>query len=262
DDASKIKGAKGTEEGYLDKDATLNTYRSFATLRSDKRWTHTSENDLARADLEKLYSATQTALVQALFLSSATSDEPEASSRLKEIPLVERPAAQEKSLRRLLKTPIPPDILISLFTRDGVLEGLGKMSLNLEAHGGLFPLHSHLNHSCAPNLSVRHIPADPSAPLHSPNPSRITLIATTPIKRGDEILISYVDPSQNLRARRRALRDWDFGICRCARCLDEEQRREGDLELEAGDKARAEVNKAKGADGGELEDEIRGFLGV
>ncbi|KAG8737825.1 SET domain-containing protein 5, partial [Ceratobasidium sp. 428] len=262
DDTSKTKGARGTEEGYLDKDAALNTYRSFAALRSDKRWTHTSENDLARADLEKLYSATQTALVQALFLPSATNDESEASLRLKEIPLVERPTAQEKSLRRLLKVPIPPDILASLLTRDGVLEGLGKMSLNLEAHGGLFPLHSHLNHSCSPNLSVRHIPTDPSAPLHSPNPSRITLIATIPIKRGDEILISYVDPSQNLRARRLALRDWDFGICRCSRCLDEEQRGEENPKLEIGDEARAEVNKAKSTDGGDLEDEIRGFLGV
>ncbi|KAG8679152.1 SET domain-containing protein 5 [Ceratobasidium sp. 395] len=130
DDTSKTKGARGTEEGYLDKDAALNTYRSFAALRSDKRRTHTSENDLARADLEKLYSATQTALVQALFLPSATNDESEASLRLKEIPLVERPTAQEKSLRRLLKVPIPPDILASLLTRDGVLEGLGKMSLS------------------------------------------------------------------------------------------------------------------------------------
>ncbi|KAG8718588.1 SET domain-containing protein 5 [Ceratobasidium sp. 394] len=260
DDGSKNKGTKGAEEGYLDKDATLNTYQSFATLRSDKRWTHINENDLARAEFEKLYAAMQTALVQGLFLPPSTLDDSETSSRLKEIPLVERPPAHDKALKRLLKVPVPPAILISLFSREGVLEGLGKMSLNLESHGGLFPLHSHLNHSCAPNLSVRHIPTDPSAPLHSPNPSRITLITATPIKKDDEILVSYVDPNQDLRARRRALRDWDFGICKCGRCLGEEK----DTKPGNVDESLAGVKGAKNEsqDTGDLEDEIRGFLGV
>jgi hypothetical protein len=41
------KGGKGsTEEGYMDKDAVWDTYRTFATLRSDKRWKHTSEKQV------------------------------------------------------------------------------------------------------------------------------------------------------------------------------------------------------------------------
>ncbi|KAG8737160.1 SET domain-containing protein 5 [Ceratobasidium sp. 414] len=130
DDRSKDKGAKGVEEGYLDKDATLNTYRSFATLRSDKRWNHTSENDLARTEHEKLYTAMQTALVQGLFLLPPTSDDPETSSQLKEILLVERPPARDKALKRLLRVPVPPAVQVSLFSREGVLEGLGKMNLS------------------------------------------------------------------------------------------------------------------------------------
>lgn len=41
---SKKGGPKGaTEETALNKDEVLETYRSFATLRNDRRWTHTSE---------------------------------------------------------------------------------------------------------------------------------------------------------------------------------------------------------------------------
>ncbi|QRV85458.1 SET domain protein [Ceratobasidium sp. AG-Ba] len=239
------QGSKGgkDEEGYMDKDAILTTYNSFATLRSDKRWTHTSENDLARSANEKLFAAIQTGLVQAFYIPPPddSSLSPSLESKLKEIPLVPRSPVREKSLKKILKTPIPPEISASLFSKDGVLEGLGKMSLNLESHGGLFPLHSHLNHSCTPNLSVRHIPGD----IHGPNPSRITLIATSEIKMGEEVVISYVDPNQNVKERRRKLREWDFGICRCERCTREEK----EVVEETGGK-------------GDMEDEIRGFLGV
>ena len=49
--------------------------------------------------------------------------------------------------------------------------------LDLEGHGGLYILHSHLNHSCAPNVSVRH--------LHqSTNLSRVSLVAKRDIAVG------------------------------------------------------------------------------
>ena len=79
------------------------------------------------------------------------------------------------------------------FSYDVFLRNLGRMSLStfapclyrsirlspsdLEGHGGLYILHSHLNHSCTPNVSVRH--------LHrSTNLSRISLIAKRDIAAG------------------------------------------------------------------------------
>jgi hypothetical protein len=91
------------------------------------------------------------------------------------------------------------------------------MSLNLEAHGGLYVLHSHLNHSCSPTLSCRHLSTSgPSANL-----SRITLIATKVIKKGEELTISYVNPEMGVEKRREELRQWGWGDCICVRCVGE-----------------------------------------
>ncbi|KAG5338159.1 putative protein lysine methyltransferase SET5 [Termitomyces sp. J132] len=122
--------------------------------------------------------------------------------------------ADQKSLARILKKPINPVIEKTLFDYDGFLRGLGKMSLNLEAHGGLYTLHSHLNHSCTPNVSVRH--NDRRTAL-----SRITLIAKRSIVAGEELFVTYVNPEMDVRRRRRELQAWGFGECNCVRCLQE-----------------------------------------
>ncbi|KAF8604418.1 SET domain-containing protein [Ceratobasidium sp. AG-I] len=265
----KKGGAKGaTEETVMNKDEVWETYRSFATLRNDRRWTHTSENDLARAEVEKLYSKTQSLLVQALYLAPTPSDAPNPfdgnANPSEEILSPERSEPANKALQKLFKVPIPNSVLASLFSRSGVLEGLGKVNLNLESHGGLFPLHSHLNHACTPNVSVRHIPSDgSSSPMHAPNPARITLIPVSPVQKGEELLVSYVNPSLGLRERRNELRAWDFGVCRCKRCLEEEKTEESRSEpvvKEARGNSK-EIGKDK-LDGADLEDELRGFLGV
>lgn len=106
----------------------------------------------------------------------------------------------------------------------------------MEAHGGLYVLHSHMNHSCSPNVSVRHITTN--------NSQRITIIARRAIEPGEELLVSYVNPELDVRARRRELKEWNFGVCQCDRCVEEEK------------SAPAETEKV------ELEDELRGFLGV
>ena len=69
---------------------------------------------------------------------------------------------------------------------------------DLEAHGGLYILHSHLNHSCTPTLSVRHL--DQRTAL-----SRITVIARRNIAAGEELFITYVNPDLPLEQRRRNL---------------------------------------------------------
>ena len=75
-------------------------------------------------------------------------------------------------------------------------------------------MHSHLNHSCDPNVSVRHM--DQRYAL-----SRITVIAKRPIKTGEELLITYVNPKLGYRARQDELRGWGFGACVCSRCIEE-----------------------------------------
>ncbi|KAH9957510.1 hypothetical protein BC827DRAFT_1270204 [Russula dissimulans] len=92
-------------------------------------------------------------------------------------------ATWQKKLGKLLKRPLPKEVADALFTYDGFLHGLGRMSLNLEAHGGLYTLHSHLNHSCDPNISVRHL--DQRTAL-----SRITAVAKRDIAVGEELVIA------------------------------------------------------------------------
>jgi len=101
-----------------------------------------------------------------------------------------------------------------LFSYDAFLRNLGRMSLNLEGHGGLYILHSHLNYSCTPNVSVRHL-------QQSTNLSRISVVAKRDIAAGEELFISYVDPALPVSGRQHKLREWSFR-CECERCKSEE----------------------------------------
>jgi hypothetical protein len=169
---------------------------------------------------------------------------------------------EQKKLARILKKPIPESIEKDLFEYDAFLHGLGRMSLSqctlyplspllciaewipcvdLEAHGGLYTLHSHLNHACTPNVSIRHF--DQHTAL-----SRITVVARAAMEPGDELLITYVDPLSNYRERRRRLLEWGFGPCPCDRCLVE------------GREAKASGPDTEEAD--ELADQLRAGLGL
>jgi hypothetical protein len=90
-------------------------------------------------------------------------------------------------------------------------------------------LHSHLNHNCRPNVSVRHL--DQRTAL-----SRITIVAKRDIAAGEELLVTYVDPKLGVRRRRLQLGAWGFGECGCDRCIEEEKESEDtsvdDLERE------------------------------
>ncbi|KAG6812905.1 hypothetical protein H0H92_015457 [Tricholoma furcatifolium] len=123
-------------------------------------------------------------------------------------------SADQKSLAKILKKPTNPVIEKALFDYDSFLRGLGRMNLNMESHGGLYTLHSHLNHSCTPNVSVRHM--DQRTAL-----SRITVIAKRSIVAGEELFITYVNPALDVWRRRQELQAWGFGECTCVRCLQE-----------------------------------------
>ena len=107
----------------------------------------------------------------------------------------------------------------------------------------MYTLHSHLNHSCRPNVSVRHL--DQRNAL-----ARISVLAKTEIKAGQELLVTYVNPELNLKARRTALEAWGFGECRCERCIEEEVK----LEKTTGVEKKDEMD--------DLERELKAGLGV
>jgi hypothetical protein len=84
----------------------------------------------------------------------------------------------------------------------------------MESSGGIYALHSHLNHSCTPNISIRH--------LDQSQFTRLTIVAKTGIQPGEELTVCYVNPEGDYRTRRREIRQWGFE-CRCGRCCEEER---------------------------------------
>ncbi|KAH9996410.1 SET domain-containing protein [Russula compacta] len=203
--------------------ANWSVYRALADLGMEERaqgsWLHGAEPDRAT------WQAAHKAFVQAF--------------------VVPPDLAWEKKLARLLKRPPPKQVADALFTYDGFLHGLGRMNLNLEAHGGLYTLHSHINHSCNPNISVRHL--DQRTAL-----SRITMIAKRDIAIGEELVVTYVNPSLGVHERRSQLGAWGLVQCYCTRCIEEEKEgHSGEGEL---------INRPLNMD--ELERELKAGLGV
>ena len=106
-------------------------------------------------------------------------------------------------------------------------------------------MHSHMNHSCSPNVSVRHL--DRRTAL-----SRITVTAKRNIAVGEELIVTYVDPSLGVRERRSQLVAWGFGRCDCVRCVMEKEEKSGENEGEI--KERSDMD--------DLERELKAGLGV
>ncbi|KZO98483.1 SET domain-containing protein [Calocera viscosa TUFC12733] len=148
-------------------------------------------------------------------------------------------------IRKIIKRPLPEDVREALFSYRGFLRGLGRISLNLDSHGGLFLLHSHMNHSCVPNLAVKQPPAGQAQKYPS---SRIALVANRAIEPGEELTVTYVNPTWPYRRRKEALKEWGVD-CNCERCEKEKHE---------------EPEKAEEEDGGDndLERELRMSFGV
>lgn len=120
--------------------------------------------------------------------------------------------------QKLLKNapPLPPAMSAELLSEEGFRRGLARINLNLEVNGGLYTLHSHLNHSCAPTVAARHM--DPRTAL-----ARLAVVPLWPLEPGQELTITYVDPKMGLAARRAELQAWGIARCDCTRCLEEEK---------------------------------------
>ena len=165
--------------------------------------------------------------------------------------------------------------LTDILSHSAFLHHLGRSNINMESHGGLYPLHSFLNHDCSPNLSIRHIPV--RGRLAS---MKIAALATRDIAPGQELTISYIDPSMPVTRRRLLLwRDYCFGPCTCERCttqadaLDPQERKLSEhpqllLERENRDaESKASASQSQSQSHGAdrkldgLEDELRTSLG-
>ncbi|KAL1692392.1 hypothetical protein GGG16DRAFT_90018 [Schizophyllum commune] len=161
---------------------------------------------------------------------------------------VDPPTADgKKRLKKIIRKPLTPELEKELFDYDtAFLKGLGRMVLNFEKSGGLYVLHSHMNHSCVPNVSVRHFD-------RNTNWARITMVAKKDLAPGEELMISYVDPEAPYKARQAELEQWGFK-CVCPRCLEEAKT------AKVAAPAHGEVRD--GIDLNDLEKELKAGLGV
>jgi hypothetical protein len=75
-----------------------------------------------------------------------------------------------------------------------------------------FPLQSCMNHSCCPNAKAYKRDEDTDG--------NAVIIALEPIKKDDEITISYIDEDVSYEERQAELADYGF-ICTCPRCQEE-----------------------------------------
>ncbi|KAJ1947228.1 hypothetical protein FBU59_001900 [Linderina macrospora] len=106
---------------------------------------------------------------------------------------------------------IPPKIKEEMFSYQGWLDLLGKYCLN-DQNGGFYMLQSCFNHSCTPNCQVSH----PNSGKY-----RAHIEVLKPIKEGEEMFITYVNPREGVESRRKDLREWYMFDCNCARCQKE-----------------------------------------
>ncbi|ORX67778.1 SET domain-containing protein [Linderina pennispora] len=108
---------------------------------------------------------------------------------------------------------IPAKIKEEMLSYQGWLDLLGKYCLN-DQNGGFYLLQSCFNHSCVPNCQVSH----PNSGKY-----RAHIEILKPIKQGEEMFITYVNPRDGVEARRKDLKDWYMFECSCTRCQKELQ---------------------------------------
>lgn len=106
---------------------------------------------------------------------------------------------------------------------------IDKLYEDMDTHSGnflnnegvaLFSLQSACNHSCIPNAE----------PTYLNNNSRLSLVALTDIKAGDEICISYLDEctlQRSRHSRNKELSENYLFKCNCSKC--EQQANDPDI---------------------------------
>lgn len=110
---------------------------------------------------------------------------------------------------KLLRDTVSPSYELSY---DEFMYGVGMFNIN-NLDGNIFLTQSHLNHACDPNVDVKVVGRT----------TGIKVYAKRDIRNGEELLTTYVNPSDPLSKRRFDLRvNWGF-LCNCKRCKEEDK---------------------------------------
>lgn len=107
--------------------------------------------------------------------------------------------------------PLPEELLKQLFDEEETfLNYLGKFNINNQ-NGGMYLVHSHINHNCYPNVSIDY-PQRTSQYV-------LTVRAIRDIKKGEQLFETYVNPRWNKETRQTYLDKSYLFKCGCERCL-------------------------------------------
>jgi hypothetical protein len=109
--------------------------------------------------------------------------------------------------------PLPDQLIHKLFDEEETfLNLLGKFNINNQ-NGGMYLVHSHINHNCYPNVSIDY------AQRHSQY--KITVRAIRDIKRDEQLFETYVNPRWNKETRQTYLDKSYLFNCKCDRCMND-----------------------------------------
>ncbi len=108
---------------------------------------------------------------------------------------------------------------------------------------GVYPGAALMNHSCAPNVVLCYGFA--LGKDAAPSPTAQIVRTLLPLKKGDELLHSYVDVTKSVSDRRKELNAQYSFSCNCSACDVEEQALVKSLQLEEAYAANADVARAR-----------------
>ncbi|ORE11498.1 SET domain-containing protein [Rhizopus microsporus var. microsporus] len=105
---------------------------------------------------------------------------------------------------------LPDTLKAQLFDDEKTfLNYMGKFNINNQ-NGGLYLVHSHINHNCYPNVSIDHPQAK--------SQYKIAVRAIRDIKQGEQLYETYVNPRWNKETRQTYLDKSYLFKCQCDRC--------------------------------------------
>jgi len=114
-----------------------------------------------------------------------------------------------KDTPNVLKKALPEELSKDLFSLDTFLKFVGRYNINNQ-DGGLYLLHSSLNHACVPNVIIDH----PGAGTNY----GVSVRLARDIKRDEQLQITYCDPRWGRETRQQYLKTEYLFTCRCKRC--------------------------------------------
>ncbi|GJJ79122.1 hypothetical protein EMPS_11481 [Entomortierella parvispora] len=114
-----------------------------------------------------------------------------------------------KDTPSVLTKALPEKLSKDLFSMDTFLKFVGRYNINNQ-DGGLYLLHSSLNHACVPNAIIDH----PGAGTNY----GVSVRLARDIKRDEQLQITYCDPRWGRETRQQYLKTEYLFTCKCKRC--------------------------------------------